>query len=222
AAYIPVAELPLTANGKLDRQALPAPDATQRSMRTYVAPTSALEWQLAEVWQAVLGVDRVGRNDNFFQLGGHSLLAVTLVERLRQQGLGMDVRTLLGQPTLAAMAAALGQYSALEVPPNLIPLGCERITPELLPLVELSQEAIDRIVATVPGGAANIQDIYPLAPLQEGVLYHHLMARQGDPYLQSMLLSFDSRSRLDGFVTALQQVIDRHDVFRTSIVKEGL
>ncbi|QJD67283.1 amino acid adenylation domain-containing protein [Xanthomonas campestris pv. badrii] len=222
AAYIAVAQLPLTANGKLDRQALPAPDATQRGMRTYVAPASALERQLAEVWQAVLGVDRVGRNDNFFQLGGHSLLAVTLVERLRQQGLGMDVRTLLGQPTLAAMAATLGHYSELEVPPNLIRLGCERITPELLPLVELSQDAIDRIVATVPGGAANIQDIYPLAPLQEGVLYHHLMARQGDPYLQSMLLSFDSRERLDGFVMALQQVIDRHDVFRTSIVNEGL
>ncbi|UXA53301.1 amino acid adenylation domain-containing protein [Xanthomonas prunicola] len=221
-AFVPLDAWPLTANGKLDRHALPAPDAAQRNVQTYVPPANALEQQLAEIWQAVLGVERVGRHDNFFQLGGHSLLAVTLVERLRQQGLGMDVRALLGQPTLAATAAALGRSQELEVPPNLIPAGCARITPELLTLVELSQATIDRIVATVPGGAANVQDIYPLAPLQEGVLYHHLMARQGDPYLQNMLLSFDSRDRLDAFLKALQQVIDRHDVFRTSIVWEGL
>ncbi|WP_428960346.1 amino acid adenylation domain-containing protein [Xanthomonas oryzae] len=221
-AFVALEAWPLTANGKLDRHALPAPDAEQRHLQTYVPPATALEQQLAEIWQAVLGVERVGRHDNFFQLGGHSLLAVTLVERLRQQGLGMDVRALLGQPTLAATAAALGRTQELQVPPNLIPAGCTRITPELLTLVELSQDSIDRIVATVPGGAANVQDIYPLAPLQEGVLYHHLMARQGDPYLQNMLLSFDRRDRLDAFVKALQQVIDRHDVFRTSIVWEGL
>ncbi|QBG95887.1 amino acid adenylation domain-containing protein [Xanthomonas oryzae] len=221
-AFVALEAWPLTANGKLDRRALPAPDAEQRHLQTYVPPATALEQQLAEIWQAVLGVERVGRHDNFFQLGGHSLLAVTLVERLRQQGLGMDVRALLGQPTLAATAAALGRTQELQVPPNLIPAGCTRITPELLTLVELSQDSIDRIVATVPGGAANVQDIYPLAPLQEGVLYHHLMARQGDPYLQNMLLSFDRRDRLDAFVKALQQVIDRHDVFRTSIVWEGL
>ncbi|CCF69486.1 amino acid adenylation domain protein [Xanthomonas citri pv. punicae str. LMG 859] len=213
---------PLTANGKLDRHALPAPDAAQRNLQTYEPPANALEQQLAEIWQAVLGVERVGRHDNFFQLGGHSLLAVTLVERLRQQGLGMDVRALLGQPTLAATAAALGRSQELEVPPNLIPAGCARITPELLTLVELSQATIDRIVATVPGGAANVQDIYPLAPLQEGVLYHHLVARQGDPYLLQAQLAFDDKPCLDAFVALLQRVVDRHDILRTSVAWEDL
>ncbi|MFA0924954.1 amino acid adenylation domain-containing protein, partial [Xanthomonas fragariae] len=221
-AFVMLESWPLTLNGKLDLKALPAPDADAHARQDYAAPQGEVEQLLAKLWSDVLQVEQVGRHDNFFALGGHSLLAVTLVERMRQHGLSADVRVLFGQSTLVALAAAVGNELEVEVPANLIPQDCQRITPELLTLVQLSQDAIDRIVATVPGGAANVQDIYPLAPLQEGVLYHYLAARQGDPYLQSAQLSFDSRDRLDQFAQALQQVIDRHDVLRTSVIWEGL
>ncbi|RMO14820.1 hypothetical protein ALQ47_00790, partial [Pseudomonas cichorii] len=222
AAYVHLDKLPLTPNGKLDRKALPAPDLQALISRGYEAPQGETETTLAQIWAEVLQVERVGRHDHFFELGGHSLLAVTLIERMRRKGLSADVRILFSQPTVAALAAAVGQNREIVVPANLIEPGCTRITPELLPLVRLDQAALDRIVATVPGGAANVQDIYPLAPLQSGILYHHISAIQGDPYVLQATFTVRDQSRIESFATALQKVIERHDTLRTSVFWEGL
>ncbi len=222
-AYVQLEKFPLTPNGKLDRKALPAPERDAYARQEYVAPVGEVENELARIWAEVLKVERVGRQDNFFELGGHSLLAVTLIERMRRIGLQVDVRSLFATPTLMALAALVGDANReVTVPPNVIPSVCDAITPEMLPLVQMSQEQIDKVVASVPGGAANVQDIYPLAPLQEGFLFHHLLTKKGDAYLSSTLFAFDSRKNLDRYVTALQAIIHRHDILRTSLFWEGL
>ena len=223
AAYVSLEELPLTSNGKLDRKALPAADTSAYLTRGYEAPVGEAESTIASIWADVLKLDRIGRNDNFFELGGHSLLAVKVIERMREAGLTLDVRALFASPTLKGLAEAVGGESrAIAVPANLIPAGCAEITPAMLPLVSLSQSDIERIAAGVPGGAANIQDIYPLAPLQEGILFHHRLTKEGDVYLTGTLLAIESREDLERHLKAVQTVIDRHDILRTAIVWEGL
>ncbi|KRB78918.1 non-ribosomal peptide synthetase [Noviherbaspirillum sp. Root189] len=225
AAWVKLESLPLTPNGKLDRKALPAPDGDDRARRAYAAPAGKVESVLAAIWAEVLGVERVGRNDNFFDLGGNSLLAVKMASRMREAELHVDVRTLFVEPDLAALAKAVGSESGrprISIPPNLIPAGCDDITPEMLPLVTLRTEEIAHIMAAVPGGAINVQDIYPLAPLQEGILFHHLVESEGDVYLSPTVFRFDNRERLNLFLRALQAVVDRHDILRTAIHWEGL
>ncbi|MDZ4813392.1 MAG: amino acid adenylation domain-containing protein, partial [Pseudomonadota bacterium] len=226
-AFVSLESLPLTLNGKLDRKALPAPDHLAVLSRKYEAPVGKIEQSISTIWQELLGLQQVGRHDHFFELGGHSLLVVSLIERLRRHGLHADVRMVFAAPTLSALAERLSAdpvADAVDVAANLITLETTAITPELLPLVNLTAEAIDTIVASVPGGVSNVQDIYPLAPLQEGILFHHLLEAEseGDTYLMRSVVAFDSRERMDGFLVALQSVIDRHDILRTSLHWQGL
>lgn len=107
AAYVRLEKLPLTPNGKLDRKALPPPEGDAYGVRDYEEPVGEKEMVLAEIWEEVLKVERVGRRDNFFELGGHSLLIMKVITRLRKAGLETDVRTLFATPVLAELAAGM-------------------------------------------------------------------------------------------------------------------
>jgi acyl-coenzyme A synthetase/AMP-(fatty) acid ligase/acyl carrier protein len=101
-SFVRLESIPLTPNGKLDRRALPAPEA-RASTETAVSGT--VEATVADVWKAVLELDEVGLHDNFFDLGGHSLLAMQLAVRLREAfGIELEVRTIFQAPTVAELA----------------------------------------------------------------------------------------------------------------------
>jgi amino acid adenylation domain-containing protein len=120
-AFVTLAALPLSANGKLDRRALPAPERAGDTAGAFVAPRTPRELMVAELWRELLGVERLGVLDNFFELGGHSLLAARLAARLRDRlAREISVQLVFHHPTIAALAAALepivAQGEAAEAP----------------------------------------------------------------------------------------------------------
>ncbi|HEX2202783.1 MAG TPA: amino acid adenylation domain-containing protein [Longimicrobium sp.] len=112
AAFVALDAFPLTPHGKVDRKALPAP-AAGREPAAGEAPRNETEAKVAEIWAAVLGIDRVGVHDDFFELGGHSLLAMPVMTRVRETlGVEVPLRRLFETPTVAALAAAVEEIRA--------------------------------------------------------------------------------------------------------------
>lgn len=110
--FVRLDKIPLTANGKVDRRALPQPDDTRPDLSTpYARPRNEIESSLVQIWEEVLDVHSIGVNDDFFDLGGHSLSATRVVSRVFEQfQLEMPLRALFQSPTIAAMAAVIAEH----------------------------------------------------------------------------------------------------------------
>jgi amino acid adenylation domain-containing protein len=118
AFWIWLEQLPLTSNGKIDKKALPDPDVSGLSNREYVAPRNKTEQQLAAIWKELLGIERVGIYNNFFDLGGHSLLVTRLVSLIRRTfEVELAIRDVFEYNTIATLAAYIAQQSyGLHIP----------------------------------------------------------------------------------------------------------
>jgi acyl carrier protein len=147
-AVVPLAALPLTPSGKLDRNALPAPDSARALANgSYVAPRNPVEEAVAQMWAEVLGVERVGVHDNFFDLGGHSLLATQVLSRIRQTfPVDISVRRLFQEPTVATLALAVTESQGKS---NNGTIG--KVTPDedqiLSDLDQMSDDEVDSLLS---------------------------------------------------------------------------
>ncbi|WP_348705598.1 amino acid adenylation domain-containing protein [Tenacibaculum sp. 190524A02b] len=136
--WVELDEMPLTANGKIDRKSLPEPDLSELSSREYVAPRNEVEEQLAIIWQDLLGVEKVGIYDDFFELGGHSLLATRLVSMIRKRlKKELEIASVFEYTKMSDLAAYVATLSS----GILLPAITVEERPERIPL-SFSQERL--------------------------------------------------------------------------------
>ncbi|MEV8057108.1 amino acid adenylation domain-containing protein [Streptomyces antimycoticus] len=201
ASWVPLEQIPLNANGKVDRRALPAPDEdAPGSGATHVAPRTRTEQRVAGIWAEVLGLDRVGVHDGFFDLGGHSIRAVALVGALRTAGFDVGVREVFEYRTVAELSEFLtGRPAHAEMAPLVRPF--ELLTAE------------DR--GRLP---ADVVDAYPMSQVQLGMLVEMMADREKLTYLN--VASFRITDGVPFDETALREalavVAERHEMLRTS------
>ncbi|MFJ2034153.1 amino acid adenylation domain-containing protein, partial [Streptosporangium sp. NPDC087985] len=201
--FVFLAALPLTSRGKVDRRALPAPSTERPELvQEFVAPMAGLEESLAGIWSRVLGVDRVGRHDNFFDLGGDSIRSVQVLGKARETGLGFALQDLFQNPTLAGLARAVRPETDAAREPAREPFS-------LVP-------AEDR--ERLPEGLA---DAYPMAELQVGMVYEMELDPDRRPYHNVHSLRIAGSFDEERFREAVARVVDRHPILRTSFDLSG-
>jgi amino acid adenylation domain-containing protein len=198
-AFVQLDALPLTANGKLDRSALKAPDSARPELENaFVHPNTPEEKILAAVWAKVLGVEQVGINDNFFALGGDSIRSIQVLALAKAQGLNFSLVQLFQHQTIHDLLAELKTQD----------WESEKL--ELTQPFSLISE-VDK--QQLPDG---VEDAYPLAKLQMGMLFHSEYSKDSGIYHD--IFSFYLKAPLDVqcLKAALQDLVDRHAVLRTS------
>jgi amino acid adenylation domain-containing protein len=193
--FISLDELPLTTNGKLDRRALPAPGRQGADADSYVAPRTPVEEVLCSIWQQVLGVERVGVHDNFFDLGGHSLLAAQLISRLRAAfNVELSIRSLFQSPTVAGLVGHLDELINAEY--------------------GLPTEPIRRVSRDQP---------MPTSVAQHNLLAFELWKETQDRPFKHFQTQYAFRLKgplnVEALERSVNEILRRHEVLRTSFGK---
>jgi amino acid adenylation domain-containing protein len=185
-------QLHLTPNGKIDRKTLPEP-VREAGTEVYIAPRTQAEKTLAAIWEQVLKVEQVSVSDNFFDLGGDSILSIHVVTQARRAGLILTPRQFFQQQTLASLALVAEESDRLDL--------------DLKP---------DEILNETKTDETNVEDVYPLTPFQQGMLFHVLDASDAGMYLNQQRYTLKGELDLSAFKSAFQSVMDRHQILRTA------
>ncbi|HVG17748.1 MAG TPA: amino acid adenylation domain-containing protein, partial [Blastocatellia bacterium] len=208
--FIKLEALPLLPNGKINRRALPSPDrARVESARQFIAARTPFERELAEIWREVLKLDRVSVLDNFFELGGDSFLCIHIVNKAKRVGINISPRQIFERQTIAELAEAARAVEPAKSQP-------QATTPDVFPDVDVKK------VAALLGRGSDVEDAYPLSPIQEGMLFHNLYSPEAGVYTGQLICNLSGDIDLDAFKKSWRRIIDRHEILRTAFVWEGL
>ncbi len=213
AALVPVRALPLTPLGKVDRRALTRVQATgSGDAESYVAPRSALESTLAEIWARVVGVDRVGVLDNFFEIGGDSILTIHVVAALRQRGFRVAPKDVFRHPTVSELAANLGNGGTVVAMDG---------APARQASVEQSWDLVRWREVLAPL-FPDLEDVYPLSATQRGIYFQSLLVpKASGAYVEQIVFGLVGDLDAAAFQTAWQHVVQAFESLRTAVVRRG-
>ncbi|WP_353231753.1 amino acid adenylation domain-containing protein [Pseudomonas helleri] len=190
-----LAALPLTPNGKLDRQALPSPQAC-REVAERVVPGTPAEVLLVEIWQELLGLEAIGVTENFFELGGDSIISLQAVSRAGARGLAFTPKQLFTAQTIRALAA-MAQ------------------TAEPQRLETLDTPAFALAPGTLAIDRSELEDVYPLSPMQQGMLFHCIESPELNLYVNQLSVAVEGL-QVERFRAAWQTLLERHEVLRAA------
>ncbi|HEX8618887.1 MAG TPA: amino acid adenylation domain-containing protein, partial [Thermoanaerobaculia bacterium] len=191
AAFVELEALPLTPTRKIDRKALPKPEAQAYASKEYEAPQGEMEQALAAIWQELLHAPRVGRHDNFFELGGHSLLATQLISKIRTQlGVDLPLKTLFEDGTIARLAQMVAIAGKSEIPP----------------IVPVDRSQYDRL---------------PLSFAQERLWFLSELEPHSAGYNVPGAVTITGELDVDQLEKAFNLIIARHETLRTVFPSEG-
>ncbi|HWM05984.1 MAG TPA: amino acid adenylation domain-containing protein [Actinophytocola sp.] len=206
--YVPMASIPMTANGKVDRAALPDPNLARADAGTaHVPPRTPVEQIMAEAWAEVLGTDRVGVHDNFFAAGGDSIRAIQVVGALRARGLPVTVQNLLVHQDIDGLARFVGGTDGT---------GPSQEDRRVEPFAMI--DAADR--ARLPG---DVVDAYPMSLVQAAMVYQMVADADEHPYhnVTRYPMADDAPFDLLALRTAAANAGQRHEILRTSFDLTG-
>ncbi|MFD2169293.1 non-ribosomal peptide synthetase [Tumebacillus lipolyticus] len=190
ALYVMLDAFPLSVNGKVDRDALPAPDRSQSGGQETLLPRTPIEAAVAEVWQKVLRVPQVGVQDQFFELGGHSLLATQVMAHLATAlSVELPLRTLFESPTVEGLAAAIEKKRR------------EEGVSSVLPILPVPRDGV-----------------LPLSFAQERLWFFEQYHRHTSTYNMPFALRLNGRLNEPALRQAFDEIVSRHEVLRTAFL----
>jgi amino acid adenylation domain-containing protein len=218
AVFVQIPALPLTPNGKLDRKALPAPDYVRPELDQFVAPRNPVEAKLAQIWAEVLRVEQVGIYDNFFDLGGDSILTIQIVAKANEAGLKLTPKQLFQHQSIVELVDVCLKNEAT---PTEQGLDIETLTS-----TPIQHRFFEQNFVNIPDDLLQkqqqIEDIYPLSPMQQGMLFHTLYDQNSAAYVTQTSCILRGNLDLSAFQQAWKNLIERHTILRTAFYWEGL